>query len=156
MQGAAATVGAAWPGRFVLGVGVSHGSQVDPSGQVYEKPLQRMASTRGDGCSIGDPVPGVPAAVRPTMLELACDCADGAHTYSFPPNTPHSPAKRSDPTSCSSGVRGGESSDASEARRVARDHSALKCVRSIDVVHASHQAFPDRRSSRRSEMLSTA
>ena len=86
MQGAAATVGAAWPGRFVLGVGVSHGSQVDPSGQVYEKPLQRMASylAEMDAASAiapatSVPVPRVLAALRPRMLELASDRADGAH-----------------------------------------------------------------------------
>ena len=109
MQGAAATVGAAWPGRFVLGVGVSHGSLVDPSGQVYEKPLQRMASylAEMDAASAiapatSVPVPRVLAALRPRMLELARDHADGAHPYFVPPDTSHSLARRSDPTSCSS------------------------------------------------------
>jgi alkanesulfonate monooxygenase SsuD/methylene tetrahydromethanopterin reductase-like flavin-dependent oxidoreductase (luciferase family) len=39
MQGGAATPGAAYPGRFVLGVGISHAPMVEGSGQAYEKPL---------------------------------------------------------------------------------------------------------------------
>jgi alkanesulfonate monooxygenase SsuD/methylene tetrahydromethanopterin reductase-like flavin-dependent oxidoreductase (luciferase family) len=42
-QGGAATLGAAYPGRFVLGVGISHAPVVDGSGQIYERPLDRMA-----------------------------------------------------------------------------------------------------------------
>jgi probable F420-dependent oxidoreductase len=43
MQGGAATLGAAYPGRFVLGIGISHAPMVEGSGQAYEKPLDRMA-----------------------------------------------------------------------------------------------------------------
>lgn len=42
MEGGGATLGAAYPGRFVLGIGISHGPIVEMSGQVYEKPLQTM------------------------------------------------------------------------------------------------------------------
>src|SRR5712692_8313113 len=40
LQGGAATLGAAYPGRFVLGVGISHAPAVERSGQTYEKPSQ--------------------------------------------------------------------------------------------------------------------
>src|ERR1700704_3224124 len=43
MQGGAATLGAAYPGRFVLGVGISHAPAVERSGQTYAQPLQHMA-----------------------------------------------------------------------------------------------------------------
>ena len=43
MQGGAATLGAAYPGRFVLGIGISHAPMAEGSGQAYEKPLDRMA-----------------------------------------------------------------------------------------------------------------
>jgi alkanesulfonate monooxygenase SsuD/methylene tetrahydromethanopterin reductase-like flavin-dependent oxidoreductase (luciferase family) len=39
---AATALGAAWPGRFVLGLGISHASIINQTGQVYERPLERM------------------------------------------------------------------------------------------------------------------
>ncbi len=39
MEGGGATLGAAYPGRFVLGIGISHGPIVEMSGQIYAKPL---------------------------------------------------------------------------------------------------------------------
>src|ERR1700736_6158758 len=42
MQAGAATLGGGYPGRFVVGIGVSHAPMVDGSGQIYEKPLARM------------------------------------------------------------------------------------------------------------------
>jgi probable F420-dependent oxidoreductase len=92
MQGGAATLGAAYPGRFVLGVGVSHAPEVDRSGQVYERPLNHMARyldgmdvAAADAPTTAVPVPRVLAALRPQMLVLARDRADGAHPYFVPP-----------------------------------------------------------------------
>jgi probable F420-dependent oxidoreductase len=88
-QAAAAALGDAWPGRFVLGLGISHASIVDRTGQVYERPLERMRQYL-DGMDQATaprpptPVPRVLAALRPRMLELARDRTDGAHTYFVP------------------------------------------------------------------------
>ncbi|WP_432991752.1 TIGR03620 family F420-dependent LLM class oxidoreductase [Dactylosporangium sp. CA-233914] len=83
-RAAAATLADAWPGRFVLGLGVSHAPIVERSGQAYSKPLQRMREYL-DG--MGDVPAGLPvvlAALRPRMLQLAADRAGGAHTYFVP------------------------------------------------------------------------
>lgn len=91
MEGGAATIGAAWPGRFVLGVGVSHAPLVERSGQAYEKPLQRITSylegmdaAAADAPTPSIPVPRLLAALRPAMLRLSRDHADGAHPYFVP------------------------------------------------------------------------
>jgi probable F420-dependent oxidoreductase len=82
-RAAAEALGEAWPGRFVLGLGVSHASAIDQTGQRYERPLERMREYL-DG--MGEvTVPRVLAALRPRMLELARDRTDGAHTYFVPP-----------------------------------------------------------------------
>ena len=87
-------LGEAYPGRFVLGIGVSHAPLLDVRGQDYGKPLAFMRSYL-DGMDHGyevyratppDPTPPrVLAALGPKMLELARDRADGAHTYFVPP-----------------------------------------------------------------------
>src|SRR6202163_1525745 len=85
MQGGAATLGAAYPGRFVLGVGISHAPAVERSGQIYAKPLQHMIryldgmdAALGSAPATEVPVPRILAALRPNMLALARDRADGA------------------------------------------------------------------------------
>jgi probable F420-dependent oxidoreductase len=133
MEGGAATLGAAYPGRFVLGVGISHGPMVDRSGQTFDKPLSRMAeyltsmeAAVSDAPETAIPVPRVLAALRPNMLALARDRTDGAHPYCVPPS--HTPLARE--------ILGpGKllipeqavllNTDADEARRVAREHIAL-------------------------------
>jgi alkanesulfonate monooxygenase SsuD/methylene tetrahydromethanopterin reductase-like flavin-dependent oxidoreductase (luciferase family) len=42
MAAAQRTLAEAYPGRFVLGIGVSHGPIVDARGHRYERPLERM------------------------------------------------------------------------------------------------------------------
>jgi len=92
MEGGGATVGAAYPGRFVLGIGISHGPIVELSGQVYAKPMETMM-TYLDGMDASVvfapatevPVPRVLAALRPKMLDLARERSDGAHPYLVPP-----------------------------------------------------------------------
>jgi probable F420-dependent oxidoreductase len=89
-QAAAAALGDAWPGRFVLGLGISHAAIVNRTGQVYERPLEHMRQYL-DGMedatapAPATPVPRVLAALRRRMLELARDRADGAHTYFVSP-----------------------------------------------------------------------
>ncbi len=91
MQAGAATLGGGYPGRFVLGIGVSHAPMVDGSGQIYEKPLARMVNyldgmdaVAADAPGTEPPVPRVLAALRPRMLALARDRTDGAHPYFVP------------------------------------------------------------------------
>ncbi|WP_433616476.1 TIGR03620 family F420-dependent LLM class oxidoreductase [Dactylosporangium sp. CA-139114] len=89
-QAAAAALGDAWPGRFVLGVGVSHAPLIDKTGMTYERPLERMREyldgmDRATVTPPARPVPRVLAALRRRMLELARDRAHGAHSYFVPP-----------------------------------------------------------------------
>jgi probable F420-dependent oxidoreductase len=88
-RGAQATLGARYPGRFVLGLGVSHAPLVERlRGHDYGKPLAAM---RGylealDQVSpvvvdAAPPRPRLLAALGPRMLELAADRADGALPY---------------------------------------------------------------------------
>jgi probable F420-dependent oxidoreductase len=99
MEGGAATLGAAYPGRFILGVGISHAPIVERTGQNYEKPLAHMVhyldgmdAAKAEVPVAEEPVPRVLAALRPRMLELARDRADGAHPYFVP--VAHTPRAR--------------------------------------------------------------
>jgi probable F420-dependent oxidoreductase len=81
----------AFPGRFVLGLGVSHGPSVRKRGHEYERPLQRMREyldamdrSRYDSPEPEHPAPRVLAALGPKMLALAAERAAGAHPYFVP------------------------------------------------------------------------
>ncbi|GAA0914524.1 TIGR03620 family F420-dependent LLM class oxidoreductase [Nonomuraea longicatena] len=85
------TLGDAFPGRFVLGLGVSHDILVQLRGHDYSKPLAAMRAylTAMDTVETDVPEPARPAprllaALRPRMLELAREHADGAHPYFVP------------------------------------------------------------------------
>jgi probable F420-dependent oxidoreductase len=88
---AAGTLAEGWPGRFVLGLGVSHAPLVSARGHEYGKPLAAMRSYLDgmDAAPYDAPLPERPArllaALRGRMLELARDRADGAHTYFVTP-----------------------------------------------------------------------
>jgi len=72
-----------YPGRFVLGLGVSHAPLVEATGQAYVRPYTKMVGYLDE---LGDlPVPVVLAALGPKMLELSRDRAAGAHPYFTPP-----------------------------------------------------------------------
>ncbi len=130
MAGGAASLADAYPGRFVLGIGVSHAPIVGRSGQEYSRPLDKMRSyldgmdQAAEGAPRAEvPAPVVLAALGPRMLELARDRADGAHPYFVP--SAHTPLARQ-------ALGPGKllvpeqavvvSADASEARRLARQH----------------------------------
>jgi probable F420-dependent oxidoreductase len=151
MQSGAATLGAAYPGRFVLGVGISHAFIVERSGQTYEKPLAHMVHYL-DGMDAAEgfvppteiPVPRVLAALRPQMLALARDRADGAHPYFVP--TSHTRTAR---------VAMGPDkllipeqavvlqTDADEARRIARGHMSLYLQLPNYVNNLQHLGYGD-------------
>jgi probable F420-dependent oxidoreductase len=87
LRTAAEALAADFPGRFVLGLGVSHAPNVAALGQAYARPLTKMekfldeldhpASYGSDG----ELPPIVIAALGPKMLELARDRALGSHPY---------------------------------------------------------------------------
>ena len=74
---------AAYPGRFILGLGVSHAPLVESTGQAYVKPYSKMVQFLDELPEVTAPV--VLAALGPKMLELARDRALGAHPYFTPP-----------------------------------------------------------------------
>jgi len=99
MVGGAKTLGEAYPGRFVLGMGVSHAPSVAARGGTYGPPLETMRSyldamdaVKYGGPDPDPPVPLVLAALGPRMLELAAERADGAHPYFVP--VEHTPIAR--------------------------------------------------------------
>jgi probable F420-dependent oxidoreductase len=89
MNSVARTIGEAHPGRFVLGLGVSHARMVeDIRGREYRTPLATMRAYLDamDGAFSTAPEPDPPvrrllAALGPRMLELARDRTQGAHPY---------------------------------------------------------------------------
>ncbi len=77
-------LGATFPDRFLLGLGVSHAPLVEHIGGVYERPLEAMVAYL-DALDRA-PTPVAPAqralaALGPRMLELARDRTAGAHPY---------------------------------------------------------------------------
>ena len=92
MAAAQRTLAEAYPGRFVLGMGVSHASLVDARGHRYEQPLLRMRdyldamdAAPWRGPPLPEQPPRVLAALGPRMLALAAERADGALTYNATP-----------------------------------------------------------------------
>ena len=79
-----------YPGRFVLGLGVSHAPAVEATGQAYVKPYTKMLQFLDELPPLAVPV--ILAALGPKMLELSRDRATGAHPYFTPPE--HTSAAR--------------------------------------------------------------
>ncbi|MUL44388.1 LLM class F420-dependent oxidoreductase [Mycobacterium sp. CBMA293] len=84
----ARTLTALYPGRFVLGLGVSHGPLVEHGmGGTYQKPLATMRSYLERMAAVpemiepGSRAPKLLAALGPKMIELSGSLADGAHPY---------------------------------------------------------------------------
>lgn len=84
----ARTLTEAYPGRFLLGLGVSHARSASARGHAYARPLTAMreylAAMDASEFAVGEPQPPiwrVLAALGPRMLELARERAHGAHPY---------------------------------------------------------------------------
>ena len=99
MANAAKALAEAYPGRFVLGIGVSHAPSVTLRGASYGKPIETMAeyldamaAAQYTGPEPTEPVPLLLAALGPRMLELAAERTDGAHPYFVP--VEHTPIAR--------------------------------------------------------------
>ncbi len=91
LHGAASVLAQAYPGRFVLGVGVGYAQQAAATGREFGSPLSRMRDylDRMDGPTM-PPAPDAPyarivAANGPKMLALAGELADGALPAGGPP-----------------------------------------------------------------------
>ncbi|HXF56477.1 MAG TPA: LLM class F420-dependent oxidoreductase [Actinomycetota bacterium] len=81
----------AFPGRFVLGMGVSHEFSVSRRGHEYRQPYRRMVAylkameeARYTGPNKQGWPPIVLAALGPRMLRLAAERTAGAHPYFVP------------------------------------------------------------------------
>jgi probable F420-dependent oxidoreductase len=92
MAAAQRTLAEAYPGRFLLGVGVSHAPIVDARGHRYQQPLQRMRAyldamdaAPWQGPPLAEQPPRMLAALGPRMLELAAERSAGALTYHAAP-----------------------------------------------------------------------
>ena len=94
MEGGGRTLTALHPGRFVLGLGVSHGPLVQNLlGGTYAKPLSTMRDYLDRMAALPEaiePGSGRPtrllAALGPKMIELSGTHADGAHPYLVNPD----------------------------------------------------------------------
>jgi probable F420-dependent oxidoreductase len=107
MATGAQALGEAYPGRFVLGIGVSHAPSVKLRGGDYGRPIEQMtayldamAAAQYAGPAPGEGVPLVLAALGPRMLELAAARADGAHPYFVPLEHTEFARKTLGPDSC--------------------------------------------------------
>jgi probable F420-dependent oxidoreductase len=128
MANGARSLAEAYPGRFVLGIGVSHAPSVATRGGDYAKPIETMtayldgmAAASWAGPELAEPVPLVLAALGPRMLELAAERADGAHPYFVPVD--HTPAARNalGPAPCLAVEQTAVlTTDADTARRIGR------------------------------------
>ncbi|HLM19459.1 MAG TPA: LLM class F420-dependent oxidoreductase [Acidimicrobiia bacterium] len=134
MTGGWKTITEAFPGRFVLGLGVSHQPMVEGlRGQTYGPPLtamreylERMDTAMYVAAEPTESPRRVLAALGPKMLALAAERADGAHPYNVPPE--HTARARE--------ILGPDKllapeqavlleTDPVEARRIARGHMAI-------------------------------
>ena len=92
MASGARALADAFPGRFILGLGVSHAGAVARRGHEYAaRPLAKMREYLDamDAAPLSSPVPDPPparvlAALRPRMLDLAARRAEGVHSYFVP------------------------------------------------------------------------
>lgn len=128
------TLSEAYPGRFLLGLGVSHQPMVDHiRGHHYDRPYTAMANYLDamDASVFMAAEPTVAprrvlAALRPRMLRLAATRADGAHPYFVPPE--HTAVARQElgegPLLAVEQAVVFET-DPHEARRLARTHTSI-------------------------------
>ena len=87
LRAAAQDLESAFPGRFILGLGVSHAPAVEALGHAYERPLRKLekfldelSHPAGHGAERPLP-PVILAALGPKALALTLDQAVGTHPY---------------------------------------------------------------------------
>ena len=87
MTAVAATLEDAFPGRFVLGLGVSHDPLVRSRGHEYSSPLATMReylAAMDDAAGSRRLPPRILGALGPRMVELGGSAAQGVHSYFSP------------------------------------------------------------------------
>jgi probable F420-dependent oxidoreductase len=89
-QNGARALSDAYPGRFVLGLGVSHAPSVGARGHDYGRPVPTMRAYLDAMEAVPyrppepEPPPVLLAALGPLMLKLAAERTQGAHPYFSP------------------------------------------------------------------------
>lgn len=149
----AATLTDAWPGRFVLGLGVSHAPLVQTRGHEYGKPVAAMrgylAAMDEAAGALRLPLPETPprvlAALRPKMLELARDRAQGAHTYfATPEHTRRAREILGEEPVLAAELAVVVESDPERARNAAREYAALYLTLPNYLNHLRELGFGDK------------
>ncbi|WP_275292270.1 TIGR03620 family F420-dependent LLM class oxidoreductase [Amycolatopsis sp. La24] len=148
-EGAAQTLGEAFPGRFVLGLGASHAEAGRGSG--HDRPLTALReyldvldSDRYQGPRPERAVPRVLAALRPRMQELARDRAAGMHSFFVPPAHTAAARERLGPEPLLVPEQAVVvDPDAVRAREVARKHIATRLALRNYVNHLRALGFGD-------------
>ena len=89
---AARTLSELYPGRFILGLGVSHPIAAEIRGHRWTSPVEKLQTYLEEiaVAPIHSPAPAQPALIfiaahGPKLLALAATHADGANTYLMPP-----------------------------------------------------------------------
>lgn len=122
----------AYPGRFVLGLGVSHEPAVKRRGGTYERPLEHLRAYLDamDRARYAGPEPPEPparllAALGPKMLALAAERTAGAHPYLVPlEHTPLARAALGPAPVLAVEQAAAWETDPARAREIARGHLA--------------------------------
>lgn len=119
----------AFPGRFILGLGISHAPNASLRGHAYHDPVRTMRAYLDRMDAEGFSVPGVAtpprmlAALGPRMLALSAERVQGAHPYLVTPSYTRDARRLMGPRAIlaveQSAVFTG---DPEEARRAAREH----------------------------------
>ena len=133
MAAAQKTLTEAYPDRFLLGIGVSHGPLVGMRGHQYEKPYTAMRTylSAMDQATYTAVPPSTPplrviGALAPKMLKLSAEQAAGAHPYFVPPE--HTARARAilgkDPLLCPEQAAVLET-DPATARQIGRAHMSI-------------------------------
>jgi len=122
-------LGATFPDRFLLGLGVSHQPLVEHLGGTYQHPLQVMIDyldALDHAPSPVAPAQRALAALGPRMLELARDRSAGAHPYLVPAeHTRYAREVLGPGPLLAPEVKVALEEDAAAARALARKHLAI-------------------------------
>ncbi len=128
------TVSEAFPGRFLLGLGVSHQVMVEGlRGHDYSKPFSAMVrylDAMDNGLFTASPPTAPPqrvlAALGPKMLRLAAERTQGAHPYFIPPeHTAFARETMGEGSLLCPEQAAVLETDPSRAREIARGHMAM-------------------------------
>jgi probable F420-dependent oxidoreductase len=130
MVNGARALAEAYPGRLLLGIGVSHAPSVARRGHDYTRPLaamrqylEAMEKAQYLGPAVAPP-PVVLAALGPQMLRLAAERTRGAHPYFVPvAHTAFARAELGPAALLAPEQAVVLSTDPAEARAIAREHT---------------------------------